>query len=33
MTIGLEGDITASGFIPADPGEEISIDYKEVTDG
>jgi hypothetical protein len=33
ITIGLEGDIAASGFIPADPGEEISINYKEVTDG
>jgi hypothetical protein len=33
IQIGLEGDIVASGFIPANPAEEINIDYKEVSDG
>lgn len=33
ITIGLEGDIIVSGFIPASPHEEIVFDYKEVTDG
>ncbi|NIM11528.1 MAG: hypothetical protein GTO45_16530 [Candidatus Aminicenantes bacterium] len=33
IVIGLEGDIVAAGFIPADAAEEITIDYKEVTNG
>jgi hypothetical protein len=33
IVIGLEGDIVAAGFIPADAAKEITIDYKEVTDG
>lgn len=33
IIIGLEGDIMAAGFIPADPAAEINIDYKEVTNG
>ncbi len=33
IVIGLEGDIVAAGFIPADPAGEINIDYKEVTNG
>jgi hypothetical protein len=33
ITIGLEGDIVAAGFISADAAEEITIDYKEVTNG
>jgi hypothetical protein len=32
IVIGLEGDIVAAGLIPADVAEEITIDYKEVTD-
>ncbi|MCP5105082.1 MAG: hypothetical protein GY950_16965 [bacterium] len=31
VSIGLEGDIIVSGYIPSDPGEDIIIDYKEVT--
>ncbi len=33
ITIGLEGDVIASGYIPCDPQKEIVIDYKEVTNG
>lgn len=33
FSIGMEGDIVVSGFIPANPGEEIFIDYKEVSNG
>lgn len=33
FSIGLEGDIAATGFIPTNPGEEIVIDYKEVSHG
>jgi hypothetical protein len=33
FSIGLEGDIVASGFIPTNPDEEIVIDYKEVSYG
>jgi hypothetical protein len=33
ITIGLEGDIIVSGTIPASEEEEITIDYKEVTNG
>ena len=29
----LEGDIVVTIFIPTDPGEEITVLYKEVTDG
>ncbi len=32
ITIGLEGDIIATGIIPSDPNRDIIIDYKEVTD-
>jgi len=31
ITIGLEGDIVCTGYIPAAVGEEITINYKEVT--
>lgn len=30
ITIGLEGDIVATGHIPTDPNEEISIQFKKV---
>lgn len=33
ISIGLEGDIVITGFIPADPMVEITVDYKEVSDG
>jgi len=33
ITIGLEGDIIISSFIPVSPLQEIIIDYKEVTNG
>lgn len=33
IIIGLEGDIICDGRIPADPGEEISIQFKEVING
>ncbi|MCP5046721.1 MAG: hypothetical protein GY940_06090, partial [bacterium] len=33
VSIGLEGDIVANGFIPAAPGEEIVFNYMEVTNG
>jgi hypothetical protein len=33
FSIGLEGDVIVSGFIPAAVEEEIVIDYKEVTNG
>lgn len=33
VTIGLEGDIIVYGFIPADTATEITISYKEVTNG
>lgn len=32
LSVGLEGDIVVSGFIPSDPQQEISINYKEVID-
>ena len=33
ITLGLEGDIIISGYIPTDPTVDIEIKYKEVTDG
>lgn len=33
IVIGLEGDIVATGYIPADPNVEISISFKEVLNG
>jgi hypothetical protein len=33
IIIGLEGDVVAAGFIPANLEEEIIINYKEVTNG
>jgi hypothetical protein len=33
ISIGLEGDIVVTGFIPADPQKEIELHYKEVTHG
>lgn len=30
---GLEGDVVITAFIPADPDDEITVDYIEVTDG
>jgi hypothetical protein len=32
ISIGKEGDIVASGFIPADTTKEITIDFQEVID-
>jgi len=33
VTIGLEGDIIISAFIPANTRQEIAVNYKEVTNG
>jgi hypothetical protein len=31
ISMGLEGDIIITGYIPADTGVEIQVEYKEVT--
>lgn len=33
ISVGIEGDIVCVVFVPTDPGQNIEIEYKEVTNG